>query len=76
MRIVTLNLSYLQDIPEEEGWDDLILPSGHKNMVRAVVENHTAGSRPTAGIAKATAEVDIVRGKGMGNTREQIRYPY
>ena len=73
---VTLNLSHLQDITKEEGWGDLILPSGHKNMVRAVVENHTAGSRSTAGIAKATAEVDIVRGKGMGNTREQIRYPY
>ena len=64
MLIVTLNLSYLQDIPEEEGWDDLILPSGHKNMVRAVVENHTAGSRSATGISKATTEVDIVRGKG------------
>ena len=73
---VTLNLSNLQDIPQEEGWGDLILPSGHKDLVRAVVENHTTGSRSTAGIAKATAEVDIVRGKGMGNTREQIRYPY
>ena len=62
--IVTLNLSHLQDIPEEEGWNDLILPSGHKNMVRAVVENHTAGSRSAMGIAKATREVDIVRGKG------------
>ena len=71
---VTLNLSHLQDITKEEGWGDLILPSGHKNMVRAVVENHTAGSRSTAGIAKATAEVDIVRGKGMRNTREQISY--
>lgn len=73
---VTLNLSNVQNIPKEEGWGDLILPSGHKNMVRAVVENHTAGSRSTAGIIKATAEVDIVRGKGMRNTREQISYPY
>ena len=74
--IVALNLSNLQDIPKEEGWDDLILPSGHRSMVRAVVENHTAGSRSTAGITKAATQVDIVRGKGMRNRREHQQHPF
>lgn len=55
----------LQDTQYEDGWKDLILPPGHKEMVRAVVENHAAGSRATGGMKKGSAEVDIVRGKGM-----------
>lgn len=55
----------LQDTQYEDGWKDLILPAGHKEMVRAVVENHAAGSRATGGMKQNSAEVDIVRGKGM-----------
>jgi hypothetical protein len=57
-------LTLLQDTQYEDGWNDLILPAGHKEMVRAVVENHAAGSRATGGMKKNSAEVDIVRGKG------------
>ncbi|KAK6079671.1 hypothetical protein SCUP515_03927 [Seiridium cupressi] len=54
------------DAQYEDGWKDLILPPGHKEMVRAVVENHATGSRATVRMTKRTAEVDIVRGKGKG----------
>ncbi|KAK6207223.1 hypothetical protein LQW54_007424 [Pestalotiopsis sp. IQ-011] len=60
---VALDLMLLQDTQYEDGWKDLILPPGHKEMVRAVVENHAAGSRATGGMKKGSAEVDIVRGK-------------
>lgn len=63
---VALDLMLLQDTQYEDGWKDLILPPGHKEMVRAVVENHAAGSRATGGMKKGSAEVDIVRGKGKG----------
>ncbi|KAF3024227.1 hypothetical protein E8E14_011319 [Neopestalotiopsis sp. 37M] len=63
---VALDLTLLQDTQYEDGWKDLILPAGHKEMVRAVVENHAAGSRATGGMKKNSAEVDIVRGKGKG----------
>ncbi|KAI0177530.1 hypothetical protein BJ166DRAFT_507201 [Pestalotiopsis sp. NC0098] len=65
-RWVALDLMLLQDTQYEDGWKDLILPPGHKEMVRAVVENHAAGSRATGGMKKGSAEVDIVRGKGKG----------
>jgi hypothetical protein len=61
---VSLDLTLVQEAQYEDGWKDLILPPGHKEMVRAVVENHAAGSRATGGMTKGTAEVDIVRGKG------------
>ncbi|KAK9776800.1 putative AAA+ ATPase domain-containing protein [Seiridium cardinale] len=63
---VSLDLTLVQDAQYEDGWKDLILPPGHKEMVRAVVENHATGSRATVGMTKRTAEVDIVRGKGKG----------
>ncbi|KAI0132944.1 P-loop containing nucleoside triphosphate hydrolase protein [Xylariales sp. AK1849] len=63
---VSLELSLVQNSQYEDGWKDLILPPGHKEMVRAVVENHATGSRSTVGMAKGTTEVDIVRGKGKG----------
>ncbi|KAK6088730.1 AAA family ATPase [Seiridium cupressi] len=63
---VSLDLTLVQDAQYEDGWKDLILPPGHKEMVRAVVENHATGSRATVRMTKKTAEVDIVRGKGKG----------
>jgi hypothetical protein len=58
----------VKPIEDQADWNDLILPSGHKNMVRAVVENHAVGSRSTAANSKHAAEVDIVRGKGKQAT--------
>ncbi|KAK8868335.1 aaa family atpase protein [Apiospora arundinis] len=63
---VSLDLSLVQPANEQAGWDDLILPPGHKDMVRAVVETHTAGSRSTTAHVRRATEVDIVRGKGKG----------
>ncbi|KAK8119281.1 uncharacterized protein PG998_003907, partial [Apiospora kogelbergensis] len=60
---VSLDLSLVQPANEQAGWDDLILPPGHKNIVRAVVETHTAGSRSTTTQKGRVTKVDIVRGK-------------
>ncbi|KAK6852972.1 hypothetical protein PG995_011523 [Apiospora arundinis] len=66
LRTLSLDLSLVQPANEQAGWDDLILPPGHKDMVRAVVETHTAGSRSTTAHVRRATEVDIVRGKGKG----------
>ncbi|KAH7031628.1 uncharacterized protein B0I36DRAFT_431682 [Microdochium trichocladiopsis] len=63
---VHLDVRLVQPIQLEAEWNDLVLPTGHKEMVRAVVENHATGSRPTKGGSKSSQEVDIVRGKGKG----------
>lgn len=54
----------MKPVVNQADWDDLILPSGHKNMVRAVVENHASGSRSTSAHVKHAADIDIVHGKG------------
>ncbi|KAK8028429.1 AAA family ATPase, partial [Apiospora marii] len=63
---VSLDLRFVKPVGDEAGWTDLILPSGVKDMVQAVVETHAAGSRSTAALVKRSTEADIVRGKGKG----------
>jgi hypothetical protein len=55
----------LGEIQQEEGWDDLVLPQRHKNLVQAMVQTHAAGSRSATGHSQTNLEVDLVRGKGM-----------
>ncbi|KAK7956484.1 uncharacterized protein PG986_005706 [Apiospora aurea] len=62
---VSLDLSLVRPAVNLGNWDDLILPSGLKDMVEAVVETHIGRSQSTARVRRA-AEVDIVRGKGNG----------
>ncbi|KAK7958612.1 hypothetical protein PG988_013460 [Apiospora saccharicola] len=59
---VSLDLSLVKPIVNQADWEDLILPSGHKSMVRAV-ESHAAGSRSTGAHVKHAADIDIVHGK-------------
>ncbi|KAG8161101.1 hypothetical protein KVR01_009365 [Diaporthe batatas] len=63
---VKVDIMALGPIEEEEGWDDLVLPQRHKNLVQAMVQTHAAGSRSASGQAHTNLEVDLVRGKGKG----------
>lgn len=62
---VKVDITNLGEIRQEEGWDDLVLPQRHKNLVQAMVQTHAAGSRSASGHSQANLEVDLVRGKGM-----------
>lgn len=64
----------LGEIRQEEGWDDLVLPQRHKNLVQAMVQTHAAGSRSASGHSQTNLEVDLVRGKGIA-LREMIYRP-
>lgn len=62
---VKVDITRLGEIREEEGWDDLVLPQRHKNLVQAMVQTHAAGSRSASGQSQANLDVDLVRGKGL-----------
>ncbi|KAI1419319.1 hypothetical protein F5Y12DRAFT_720843 [Xylaria sp. FL1777] len=44
-------------------WQELHLPRGHKEIIQALIQNHSA-SFQDLGKAKSTFETDIIRGKG------------
>jgi hypothetical protein len=50
----------------KEGWDDLKLPSGHKNMVQAQVRTHFLRKQSQQSHASRDVDIDLVRGKGLG----------
>lgn len=65
--LVEVDLSNLETVKQEDNWDDLILPAGHKEMVQAMVMTHTraASSLAIEGTrGQGEYEVDLVPGKG------------
>ncbi|KAG0636601.1 hypothetical protein HOY80DRAFT_1017349 [Tuber brumale] len=63
-----LDVTLMRDVPSrQEGFNSLVLPKGHRDLVEALVQTHSRGSRPTSGtIYDKEHEVDLVRGKGKG----------
>ncbi|KAF2821090.1 hypothetical protein CC86DRAFT_237270, partial [Ophiobolus disseminans] len=66
-----LDIDLLRDIKESQtesdGFKDLVLPEDHKQIVRALVKTHARGPRSATGKkARATREMDLVKGKGKG----------
>ncbi|KAI2619431.1 P-loop containing nucleoside triphosphate hydrolase protein [Hypomontagnella submonticulosa] len=55
-----------KDLADAAGWKDLVLPRGHKDIVLAMVKNHTAGTKILKSGVGHTPEVDLVKGKGKG----------
>ena len=58
---VPLNIQQLKPIQQTDGWDKLVLPRGHREIVQAMVENHTQGIKADK---EAEVEIDLVQGKG------------
>ncbi|KAI1083013.1 hypothetical protein F5B20DRAFT_577402 [Whalleya microplaca] len=60
---VLLNLKQLGPVQQNNEWDKLVLPSGHREMVQAMVETHTQelGSKKDSNVG-----MDLVQGKGRG----------
>ncbi|CUS14986.1 unnamed protein product [Tuber aestivum] len=63
-----LDVTLMRDVPSrKEGFNSLVLPKGHRDLVEALVQTHSRGSRPTTGtVHDGEHEVDLVRGKGKG----------
>lgn len=68
---VQADLRLLQHVKMEDGWNDLVLPKGHREMVQAMVETHAKGTRSTTGHShQDKVAMDLVRGKG---TMQQLQ---
>lgn len=66
-RFAIFDVKRLQSVEmQTEGWKDLKLLRGHKDMVQAQVQNHFAEKSLRARQQTQTADLDLVRGKGEG----------
>jgi hypothetical protein len=52
--------------PKSEGFSQLVLPEGHKELVQALVETHSRGPRSKAEGTDSGPKFDLVKGKGKG----------
>lgn len=72
--LVHVDISKVTDIDESDenrdaGFNDLIIPKSHRDLLIALVENHATGATSKVDIQelnKASTQIDIVRGKGRG----------
>lgn len=66
-RFALFDVKRLQSVEmQTEGWKDLKLLRGHKDMVQAQVQNHFADKSLRARQQTQTSDLDLVRGKGEG----------
>lgn len=57
-----LSIRLVKDLPrKQDGFEQLVLPPGHRDLVRALVKTHSRGSRE-----EKEHQVDLVKGKGKG----------
>ncbi|RYP41370.1 hypothetical protein DL768_010503 [Monosporascus sp. mg162] len=69
-----VNISELAEIDKSDeardtGFDDLVIPEGHRDLLIALVRNHATGGKVKVdldGLNKASTQIEIVRGKGRG----------
>ncbi|RAH70577.1 ATP-binding protein [Aspergillus aculeatinus CBS 121060] len=52
------------DQPRDRGWNSLVLPPGHKQMVHSLVQAHFRHRREEA--LDRNSQADLIRGKGKG----------
>jgi hypothetical protein len=64
-RWARFNVELVQDVMYTDGFDSLVLPERHKDIVRALVTNH---SRVPGSVSSMRGEhsMDLVAGKGAG----------
>lgn len=63
--IVKIDLKNLGTVKQEDNWNDLVLPSGHKKMIQAMVEGFTrTGFAVGDTEGRDDYDVDLVPGKG------------
>jgi hypothetical protein len=64
------HVELVRDLSYSNGFDDLVLPDGHKDSVRALVINHLQNSKKEASLEEdirhKTTTIDLVRNKGKG----------
>lgn len=57
------------DEARDKGFDDLVIPKTHRDLLVALVQNHDTGGQVRLNVDelnKASTQIEIVRGKGRG----------
>ena len=62
----TFNIDNVEDIKYSSGFDDLVLPPGHKDTVEALVNRHSRSIEAAGTKSEAKTSMDLVTGKGKG----------
>ena len=60
------NIDNIEDIKYNSGFDDLVLPPGHKDTVEALVNRHSRAIEASATKSEVKTSMDLVTGKGKG----------
>lgn len=60
------DIDLIKDVEYTSGFEDLVLPPGHKETVRALVANHSRLPSPERKRQDRERSIDLVRGKGKG----------
>ena len=60
------NIDNIEDIKYNSGFDDLVLPPGHKDTVEALVNRHSRSIEAAATKSEVKTSMDLVTGKGKG----------
>ena len=62
----TFNIDDVDDMKYSSGFDDLVLPPGHKETVEALVKRHSRGTETSGTRTEVKSSMDLVTGKGKG----------
>ena len=62
----TFNIDDVEDIKPSNGFDDLVLPPGHKDTVEALVNRHSRYTEDAGAEKGSDTSMDRVTGKGKG----------
>lgn len=60
------DIDLIREVDYTSGFEDLVLPAGHKETVRALVANHSRVSGLKRGLCQGEMSMDLVKGKGKG----------
>lgn len=60
------DIDAIRNVDYSSGLDDLVLPSGHKETVRALVANHSRLPHPKKDTLHTERSINLVKGKGRG----------
>ena len=60
------NIDNVEDIKFDSGFDDLVLPPGHKDTVEALVNRHSRSIEAADTRTEVNSSMDLVTGKGNG----------
>ena len=62
----TFNIDDVEDIKYNSGFDDLVLPQGHKDTLEALVNRHSRYVEAAGTKSEVKRSMDLVTGKGKG----------